>query len=831
MPAHRLSTVVAGAGVLLLAACRPTSGGDARASDALSGEPRLPTGVHLDPVAPTTPLGSMPSSITATPEGNRFVVVLSGWREQGFQVVDRGTGAIVQDVRQPAAFLGAAFAADGRTLYVSGGNQDVVYRYAWEGGKAALRDSLVLAPKAAGKSGTRYPAGVAVSPDGAQLYVAENLADSLAVIDVASGRVVQRLATEKYPVHIVVDRSGTVYVSAWGGTTVSAFPRDAGGRLESGMRIPAGRHPSALALNQAGTRLFVVNASTDRVTVIDTRTRAVVATLSDAPPTGPGEGSTPSALALANDGTRLFVAESDANAVAVFDLSAATAGTATGAPRDTLVGRIPTQWYPTGVAARGDSLYVINGKGRGTRASATLPPLDYTGNREAVDGGRQYTLGQLDGTYLVAPLARAGATALAATSARVARANGWDQPREARGKASYPPIEHVLYIVKENRSYDQVLGDLPQGDGDTSLAFFPRPRAPNQHALAERFGLYDRFFVNAEVSPDGHNWSMAAYVGDYAERTIPSNYSKRGRTYDYEGTNRERIAGDDDDDVAAPANGYLWDLAQRAGVSFRNFGEYAARAGNYGTPAGTGYVGLKKFQKDHTSPTYPPYNLDIRDQVRADAWIAEFTEWVKVGKMPRLQILRLPNDHTSYARAGKPTPFAYMADNDLALGRIVEALSKSPFWGSTVVFVLEDDAQSGPDHVDSHRSPLQTISPWAKGGTWHRFANTTDVLATIEEILGLGSLSQFDHHGRPLREIWRDTPDLRPYAALMPVTPLTDVNPAQGPGVRESRGFDLSREDAVPDEAGQRVLWMMLKGTVPYPGTRRISTQELARTR
>ena len=199
--------------------------------------------------------------------------------------------------------------------------------------------------------------------------------------------------------------------------------------------------------------------------------------------------------------------------------------------------------------------------------------------------------------------------------------------------------------------------------------------------------------------------------------------------------------------------------------------------------------------------------------------------------MPRLQILRLPNDHTSYARPGAPTPYAYMADNDVALGRIVAALSRSKFWASTAVFVVEDDAQSGPDHVDSHRSELFTISPWARGGTFHRFTNTTDVIATIEEILTLGSLSHFDHHGRPLREIWRDTPDLRPYALLTPVTPLTDVNPAVGPGVRESRDFDLSREDRVPDEAGQRVLWKMLKGSAPYPGSRRAPVLELTRAR
>jgi phospholipase C len=389
-----------------------------------------------------------------------------------------------------------------------------------------------------------------------------------------------------------------------------------------------------------------------------------------------------------------------------------------------------------------------------------------------------------------------------------------------------------VYIVKENRTYDQVMGDLPQGDGDTSLVFFPRTVSPNHHALAERFGLYDRFFVNAEASPDGHNWSMAAYTSDYLQKTVPSNYSGRGRTYDWEGTNRGRVPPDDDD-VSEPANGYLWNLAQRAGISFRNFGEFVVPANvDRDDPMPTGYRGNKPFLRAHTNPDYPSYNLEIRDQTRADAWLGELADWVKRGSMPRLQIMRLPNDHTSGARAGAPTPQAHVADNDLALGRIIEALSRSPFWKNTVVFVLEDDAQNGPDHVDSHRSPLFVISPYSSGGVVHRFANTTDVLLTIEEILGLGSLSQFDHFGQPLREVWRSTPDLRPYAALVPAVNLDDVNPRNTREARESARLDLRFEDIADEELFNRVLWRTIKGgTVPYPGTRRVPLLELARAR
>jgi hypothetical protein len=390
----------------------------------------------------------------------------------------------------------------------------------------------------------------------------------------------------------------------------------------------------------------------------------------------------------------------------------------------------------------------------------------------------------------------------------------------------------VVYIIKENRTDDQVLGDLPQGDGDTSLVFFPRALSPNHHALAQRFGLFDRFFVNAEVSPDGHNWSMAAYTTDYLQKTVPSNYSNRGRTYDWEGTNRGRLPADDDD-VAEPANGYLWNLAQRAGISFRNFGEFVIPANaDRDDPMPSGYRGNKPFLRAHTNPDFPAYDLEIRDQRRADVWLAEFNEWVRRGSMPRLQIMRLPNDHTSGARAGAPTPRAHMADNDLALGRIIEALSKSPFWKNTVVFVLEDDAQNGPDHVDSHRSPLFVISPYSAGGVIHRFANTTDVLLTIEEILGLGSLSQFDHYGQPLREIWRAEPDLRPYAVLVPAANLDEVNPPNTPEARESARLDLRFEDIADEDLFNRILWRTIKGrSVPYPGIRRVPLLELARAK
>jgi len=744
---------------------------------------------------------AMPLTMVLAPSGRSVVISSAGYREPGLDVVDRATGQVTQSLPQAAAFLGAAFSPDGRMLFTSGAHQDVVYVYRWVDERASLADSLKLASGA--PLGTRYPAGLALSADGRRLYVAENVADSLAVIDVTRRRVTQRFPTAHLPYAVAVAPDGRIYVSNWGAETVSVL-RDSAGTVSDQGRILVGRHPSALLLNRDGSRLFVACASTDRVAVVDTRRRRVITELLDAPPSGPAEGSTPNALALSADETRLFVAEADANAVAVFDLLPETSNVATARGNDQLAGRIPVGWYPTSVLAVGDTLLVGNGKGRGTVANPGRPQgivsPEHRGLSDAL-----YTLSLLRATLTVAPVVHAAGEELAAYTARVTRANGWDRAPSA---PRYPPIEHVIYIIKENRTYDQVLGDEPQGDGDTSLVFFGRTVTPNIHALAERFGLYDRFFVNAEVSADGHDWATAAYVTDYREKTTPPRYARKREAED------ESAEGED---AAEPVNGYLWNLAQRAGITYRNYGEFldadVERPGHYTTS--------KPFLASHSHPTFPDFDLKIPDQHRADLWLAEFAEYVEQQALPALETVWLPRDHTAGGRVGFNTPRAMVADNDYAVGRIVEAISRSPFWRSTVIFVLEDDAQNGPDHVDSHRSPLLVISPWAKAGAIHRFANTTDVLKTIEELLHLGSMSHFDHFGRPLRDVWRETPDLTPYTAIRPLVDIAEMNPDTGKQARASARFDIGEVDAIDDDAFNRVLWAIQKGEhTRYPGAR-----------
>ena len=741
----------------------------------------LPTGVRLDAVGNTVELGSMPLNVVPSPHGDKAVVVLSGWREQGIQIVDLKTRQDAQTLLQDGAFYGAAFSPDGNMLYVSGGNTDMLFVYAWNDGRATLAHKWDLSKaKTADGTGTSYPAGVAVAANGKFIYVAENVGDRLAVLDAATGEIVQRFPTDHYPYGVILSGDGHAFVSAWGGSTISDFRVLADGKLAYLGRIEVGRHPSALAVR--GSQLYIALAGSDRVAIVDVRSRKVTGYLQDSAPDAPSEGSTPNALAISADCMRLFIAEADNNAVAIFDLAAGK-----------LLGRVPTDWYPTAVVEAGSQILILCGKGHGTHANPDGPvPLTNWPDGKPL----AYTLGQLNGSLRLLPSIMTS-DRLSAFTQRVASANNWPQRRATR---RYPPFKHVIYIIKENRTYDQVLGDVKEGDGDASLVYFPDITVtPNHHALARRFGVFDRFFVNAEVSSQGHIWSTAAYVTDYGEKTVPSAYaSKRGD-----------VDGEDSDE---PERGFLWTLAKRSGVTFRDYGEMVK--GNPGWPVTQHDLGAD------VSPDYVPFDLVTQDQKRADVWIAEFDRFVRDGNMPQLELLWLPMDHLTAARPGKCTPYACMADNDLALGRIVQTLSHSPHWKDTVIFVVEDDAQAGPDHVDSHRAPFYAISAYSRPGTVHRFINTTDVIAAIEDILGMGRLSKFDYFSRSLADIFASTPDLTPFEAITPRQDLNEKNRENTAAAHMSEGLDLSAPDRVDDWTYNRILWLMLKGNAPQPSAR-----------
>jgi len=761
-------------------------GGNARPQGHVAYTHPLSTGVRLDPVGDFADLGSMPLGMALAPDRKNLVVVLSGWREQGIQVVDLESRRITQTIQQEAAFYGVSFSADGKALYVSGGNQDLIYIYTWSNGAATLEKRIVLGENKPDKTGSRYPAGLAASRKGNLLYVAENVGDALAVVDPTSARVLQRFSTDHYPYAVEAAADGNVYVSAWASNTISMFRTQADGTLSSAGRLTVGPRPSALTSSQDGSRLFVALAGTDQIAVVDARARSVLGYLHDGAPGAPNQGSTPNALALSQDGTKLYVAEADNNSIAVFDVSerALEPGRAK-LPRP--AGRIPTDWYPTAVLVLNSKLIVLTGKGHGSHANPDGPVPG-----EGIKRPLGYDLGQLNGSLRICS-ADPGPRVLEQLSHRVAEANGWNRPPAAR---RYPPFKHVVYIIKENRTYDQVLGDLKEGDGDPNLVFFGSEVSPNHHALAQHFGLFDRFFTNAEVSSQGHIWSTAAYVTDFGEKLIPSAYS-------------DRRGGIDGEEIDEPLGGFLWNLAAKKGLWFRDYGEMAS--GPEGWP-----VTQRDLRAD-LSPVYPEFNLKISDQKRADGWIKELHEFAAKGDMPALEVLHLPSDHTAGGRAGYPSPRAYMADNDLALGRIVEALSQSRFWRDTVIFVLEDDSQAGPDHVDSHRSPFFAISAYNRPGTIHRFANTTDVVAAIEDILGLARLSKFDYFSRSLADVFGETPNLGPYSALLPQVDMHEMNLSQGPAAQMSEELDLRAADRSDDGLFNKILWYMLKPDSPAP--------------
>ncbi|MCM3877763.1 MAG: hypothetical protein NEA02_15260, partial [Thermoanaerobaculia bacterium] len=372
----------------------------------------------------------------------------------------------------------------------------------------------------------------------------------------------------------------------------------------------------------------------------------------------------------------------------------------------------------------------------------------------------------------------------------------------APGGAS--PIKHVVYVIRENRTYDQVLGDLPQGNGDPSLVIFGRDVTPNAHALAEEFVLFDNLYCDAEVSADGHNWSMGAYATDFVEKLWPPMYGGKAFTYLFEGN----------DAAAFPTNGYLWDAAARAGLTLRNYGEFVGVAAEMTPEKLTFSTGMAGALKGNTCPFYPGFDMDVLDNARVDIFLKEFRGFVKAKEMPRLTIVRLGNDHTAGTKKGERTPRAMVAENDVALGRLVEAISRSPFWKDTAIFVIEDDAQNGSDHVDAHRTVGFVISPFTrrKGAVDSTMYSTVSMLRTMELILGLPPLSQHDASATPMTNAFVDTPDPTPFVHRETGIPFYEMNPDGAPMQALVGTWDFSREDAAPDVPLNEAVWKSVRG-------------------
>jgi YVTN family beta-propeller protein len=644
---------------------------------------------------------------------------------------------------------------------------------------------------------TNYLGDAALHPNGKRLYVADMQASLIYEVNLDKAVVERKIAVGIHPYRIVVAPDGVrLYVSNWGGASISVIEA-ASGQVRA--TYQTGDHPSDMLLDARG-RLYVACANTNAVYVHDAQTGAVRERISIALYPKMPPGSTPNALALAPDGAQLYVANADNNAVAVISL---------GEKQSRVDGFIPTGWYPTAVklSADGRRIYVANGKGQGSLPNPRGPQPIRRSTPET-----QYVGNIQKGSLSIMEVPNEGQLQIL-THRVLANSPYHDELLQSAGgpatviptrPGGATPIKHVIYIIKENRTYDQVFGDIKEGNGDPSLVLFGESITPNHHRLAREFALFDNFYVNADVSASGHNWSMGALSNDYVEKIWPSNYAGRRPQYDFEGQ----------DPIATPPSGYLWDAALRAGVDFRVYGEWTDNPKDPALPVKPMVAALE----GRYDPRYRNFDLTYPDQLRADEWLREFAEFEKNGNLPRFEIVRLPNDHTSGTAPGARTPRALVADNDLALGRIVEALSKSRYWKDTAIFVLEDDAQNGPDHVDNHRSPALVISPYVKRGTVDStMYSTAGMLRTMELILGLPPLTQHDAAATPMYAAFTAQPDLRPYALSKPEVDLDERNPASAPGAKQSARMDFREADRIDDNELNRILWRAMKGDTPMP--------------
>jgi YVTN family beta-propeller protein len=605
-----------------------------------------------------------------------------------------------------------------------------------------------------------------------------------------------------FPYTCVADsKNDRLYVSLWAAASIAVID------LKTEKVVahwPAGEHPCELVLRRDGKFLFVANANDNTVSVIETSTGRTLeniwVTLFPQSP----RGATPNSLALSPDQKTLYVANANINAVGVFDVE--------NPGKSRSLGFVPTGWYPTSVRVTPDGKRLLISNGKGNIAMANPEGPQPVKSKTKKKGDSQYIGGLMKGTLSLVDLptkdqftqqmAAWTADVLKCTPLRADAAVGAKRPEgnpiPARpGDSS--PIKHCIYIVKENRTYDQVFGDIAEGNGDANLCLFPERVTPNLHRLVRQFVLLDNFYADAEVSADGHEWSMAGYATDFVEKTWPLNYGHRKSKFPY--------PSEGDFPIAAPASGYLWDCAQAAGVSYRSYGEFVQNPDATNQPAKTK---LKALQ-GHFDPWYRSFDLDYADDLRADRFISEMKRFEQEGDMPQLQIVRLPNDHTHGVSAGKLTPSAYVAENDAAVGKLVEAVSHSKFWTNTAVFIIEDDAQNGPDHVDAHRTEALVISPYTRHGVVDStLYSTTSMLRTMELILGLQPMTQFDAAATPMFNSFQPVADASPYLAVPAKVNLRATNSLAAWGGKQK--FNYAREDANDDFKFNEVIWRSVKG-------------------
>jgi DNA-binding beta-propeller fold protein YncE len=878
---------------------------------------------------------SFPATMVVSPDGRYAALLDDGYgtqetlAHQSISVLDLKTNQIVEypdarlgDDAHQSYFLGLAFSSDGKHLYASvgslsdptgakaGNTGNGIAVYSFADGKVAPERfiRIALQPLSTGKklavglkalphTAIPYPAGLAIISDGGRdkLLVANNLSDNVVLLDPATGKILQTfdlstsdLVPSSFPYTCVATRDGRrAWCSLWNASQVAELDLPSR-KITRWIKLKQpedplapGSHPTAMLLTPNEGDLFVTLSNSDLVADVSTVSGQVSRFLSTTASAQKAAGSLPLALVQSTNEKYLFVVDSSLDAVAVFDLSQPIATSNVQIAQEPL-GFIPTDWYPSALAVHGDDLLIATAKGEGTRSNKDMGKTVY----ETKHKDHPYIATLLEGSIARLNIP-ATLSKLPEYTQMVERDNllhndpGTITFASASGQN---PIKHVIYVIKENRTYDQILGDLKVGDGDPSLTMYGADITPNEHKLALQFGVLDNFYDSGEVSGDGHLWSTAAITSDYNEKIWPVAYRGKERTYDFQGQVADEYPLEhNQSDIDDPSTGFLWDNLARNHVSFRDYGEFVnaewcnvkrkAASPKQGTPSGqqticprsvlhqgdplppnvgdhqsgpspfpwavplfSGVKPSKAVLRDHFDPLYPDFNTDYPDQLRADEFLNEFGAYVHAREahegpgfeLPSFVLLYLPDDHTGGTRPSLPRPAASVADNDLALGRVVDAISHSAYWDDTAIFVLEDDAQDGADHVDAHRSTAFVISKYSPGSAAqpnveHRFYTTVNLIHTMETLLGLPPMNQNDAYAPLMTQLFSGKGDQSAYQAdyrNLKNSLIYETNKREAPGAKISSKMDFSRPDAAGAGQLNQVLWRDQKGSAPMPAAK-----------
>jgi DNA-binding beta-propeller fold protein YncE len=890
----------------------------------------LPTSKQLIEPVPSSPqrLNSLPMAMAWSPDHRYLAVINAGFGtvesnyQQSIAVLDTQTGKLADfpDTRtdigsEQTLYNGVAFSADGTHVYASfdslkepeggsaasTGNAIAVYRFT---GTMLTPERLIpiplqkLAPgRAQNQIGKPIPDGMAIpAPTGLavvknksgaeQILVADEFSDDVLLIDAASGKTTFRFdlanhptVPSQYPITVIASRDNRrAFVALWNGSAVAELDLESGKVVQTLALLPPdvatspGSHPTAFAFSHDEKTLYVALANRDAVAAIGLGgDHMKLAGMFNAQL--PGQhyfGAQPDAVALSPDDATLYAANSGSDAVAVFSTRNLKPNAAVEAK-----GFIPTEWYPTALAVKGNQLYIATGKGKGT--GPNVEPQPQPANPSPAQSKRLHRPHTYIGTLLHGSLATVDMPAaereLPKLTAEVVASNMMQAAQQhLQFKSGVNPIRHVIYIIKENRTYDQIFGDLGAGNGDSPLTMYGRDITPNLHKLALQFGVLDNFYDSGEVSGDGHVWSNAAISSDYTEKTWQQSYRGSARVYDFEGVVEEGYPLlEGIPDVNEPGSSYIWTDLAKHGKSLYHFGEFVstkfcddsgeapkdksplagtpepkpeyckvaaihkgeAIPANYGggtspypwaIPLIYKNVATKPELEGHFDPQFPDFNLKFPDQLRVEEFLTHFHKWVADGDMPAFVMLRLPNDHTAGTTPGAPTPKASVSDNDLAVGRAVEAVSHSRYWDDTAFFILEDDAQDGADHVDAHRSIALVISkysPKAQQPTVDStFYTTVSFLRTMEDLLGLPPMNNNDAFAPLIAPLFSGAGDQPAYNADYSNRDnglIYTANTPKSPGAKESSKMDFSHEDRADARRLNVILWRDAMGNKPVP--------------